>query len=33
MFQPLDGKKRFRIQIAGLAPDTEIDDEFCKQWL
>lgn len=33
MFQPLDGKKRFRIQIGGLDPDQEIDDEFCRKWL
>ncbi len=32
VFQPLDGRRRFRIQIAGLDPDTEIDDEFCKKW-
>jgi putative polyketide hydroxylase len=33
MFQPLDGKQRFRIQIAGLEPDAELDDDFCRRWL
>ena len=33
MFQPLDGRKRFRIQIGGLDPDEEIDDEWCRKWL
>ncbi len=32
-FQPLDGKKRWRIQIGGLAPDKEIDDKWVKEWL
>ncbi len=33
LFQPLDGKQRFRIQIGGLDPDAEIDDEWCRRWL
>ena len=33
MFQPLDGKQRFRIQIGGLEPDAEIDDDWCRKWL
>ena len=32
-FQPLDGQQRFRIQIGGLSPDDEIDDDFCRKWL
>ena len=33
MFQPLDGKSRFRAQISGLDPDQEIDDDWCKAWI
>ena len=32
-YQPLDGKQRFRAQIAGLEPSTEYDDDFFKDWI
>jgi 2-polyprenyl-6-methoxyphenol hydroxylase-like FAD-dependent oxidoreductase len=32
-FQPLDGKKRWRIQIGGLGRDEEITDQWVKEWL
>ena len=33
LFQPLDGERRFRIQIGGLDPDVEIDDDWCRRWV
>ncbi|MGI9322647.1 MAG: FAD-dependent monooxygenase [Pseudomonadales bacterium] len=33
MYQPLDGKQRFRAQIAGLDPETEYDDDYFKDWI
>jgi len=33
MYQPLDGKQRFRAQIGGLDPATEYDDNFYKDWI
>ena len=33
MYQPLDGKQRFRAQIAGLDPEVDYDDEFFTNWI
>ncbi len=33
LYQPLDGKNRFRAQIAGLDPDEAFDDEYFKAWI
>ncbi|MGI9326333.1 MAG: FAD-dependent monooxygenase [Pseudomonadales bacterium] len=33
MYQPLDGKQRYRAQIAGLDPDAEYSDDFFIDWI
>ena len=33
MFQPLDGKSRFRAQISGLDPDRDYSDQWFADWI